>query len=110
MSDQLTTKLLLWIKARESVENQLYQQMPNGTYTHPTVINAETGTVEQEVSLNPFETFSIPLLVGQKRLLSSDYFVNTVSQLSSLTNLEVDDRISVFNDSTESNSWAIYRV
>lgn len=28
MSDNLTTKLLLWLYAREQVENELYQQMP----------------------------------------------------------------------------------
>lgn len=98
------------MKAREGVENQLYQQMPDQSFTQPLIINSETGAIELEETLNPFDTFSIPLLVAQKKLLSSDYIVDTLNDIAGIDGLGVGDRVSVKNDINYSNNWSIYRI
>ena len=89
--------------------------MPDGTYTQPTVINAETGTIEREIGINPFNGFSIPSLEAQKRILSADYVLSTFDgkrpNLSSIADsLEVGDTFSVSVVPALSNSWGLYQV
>lgn len=111
MSDRLATRLLLWMKAREGVENQLYQQMPSGNYTQPTIINEETGATEQETTFNPYNTFSLPQLAAQKRILGADFIVDNNSQIASLANfVSIGSTFAVRNDSTAGGSWVVYKV
>jgi hypothetical protein len=101
MSNRLTIRLLLWMKARETAEDQLYQRMPSGDFTHPTVINVETGTVEQQAVINPFTTFSLPQLAVQKRILSASYIIESPSNINDITSfLEVDDTFAIRNSSS----------